>query len=71
MNKKIFSKADSLVDKSLSCPRIKLSNSQSLSLDGVETGVLLFDLAQQCVVKTQTFQPFTLLYFTPLVNLRL
>ena len=38
INKKLFSKADSLVDKILSCPRIKLSNSQTLFLDGVEIG---------------------------------
>ena len=38
INKKLFSKADSLVDKILSCPHIKLSNSQNLTLDGVETG---------------------------------
>ena len=37
INKKIFSEADSLVDKILSCPRIKLSNSQTLYLDGVGT----------------------------------
>ena len=30
INKKLFSKADSLVDKILSCPRIKLSNSETL-----------------------------------------
>ena len=30
VNKKLFSKADSLVDKILFCPRIKLSNSQTL-----------------------------------------
>ena len=41
MYKKLFSKADSLVDKNLSCPRIKLSNSQTLILDGVETGIYL------------------------------
>ena len=46
-NKKLFSKANSLVDKILSCPRIKLSNSQTLILDGVETGVFLSDSAQQ------------------------
>ena len=28
INKKLFTKADSLVDKIFSCPRIKLSNSQ-------------------------------------------
>ena len=47
MNKKLFSKADSLVDKILSSPRIKLSNSQTLILDGVETGIFLSDFAQQ------------------------
>ena len=47
MNKKLFSKADSLVDKPLSCPRIKLSISQTLNLDGVETGIFLSDFAQQ------------------------
>ena len=43
VNKKIFCKADSLVDKILSCPRIKLSNSQTIFLDGVDTGVLISD----------------------------
>ena len=47
INKKLFSKADSLVDKILSCPRIKLSNSLTLFLDGVETGIFLSDFAQQ------------------------
>ena len=47
INKNLFSKADSLVDKILSCPRIKLSNSQTLILDGVETGIFLSDFAQQ------------------------
>ena len=47
INTKIFSKADSLVDKILSCPRIKLSNSQTLILDGVETGIFLWDFVQQ------------------------
>ena len=46
-NKKLFSKADSLVDKILSCPRIRLSKSQTLILDGVETGISLLDFAQQ------------------------
>ena len=45
--KKLFSKADSLVDKILSCPRIKLSDSQTLILDGVETRISLSDFAQQ------------------------
>ena len=47
INKKLFSKADSLVEKILSCPRIKLSNSLTLILDGVETGIFLSDFAQQ------------------------
>ena len=47
INKKLFSKEDLLVDKILSCPRIKLSNSQILILDGVETGIFLSDFAQQ------------------------
>ena len=47
INKKLFSKEDSLLDKILSCPRIKLSKSQTLILDGVETGFFLSDFAQQ------------------------
>ena len=46
-NYKLFAKADFLVDKFLSHPRIKLSNSQTSVLDGVETRVLLSDFAQQ------------------------
>ena len=47
INNKLFSQADSLVDKNLSCPRIKLSISQSIIWDGVETGISLLDFAQQ------------------------
>ena len=47
INKKLFSKAVSLVDKIVSCPRIKLSNTQTLFLDGVETGISLLDFVQQ------------------------
>ena len=47
INKKLFSKADSLVEKILSSPRIKLSNSETIFLDGVETGNFLSDFAQQ------------------------
>ena len=43
----LFAEAESLVDKILSCPRIKLSNSQSKISDGIETGVLLSHFAQQ------------------------
>ena len=42
-NKKLFGKADTLIDKILSCSRIKLSNSQTKILDGVDTGVLISD----------------------------
>ena len=35
------------MDKILSCPRVKLSNSQTLILDGVLTGIFLSDFAQQ------------------------
>ena len=47
INKKLLAKADSLVDKIFSCPLIKLSNLQNLVLDGVETGLLLLNIAQQ------------------------
>ena len=43
INKKLFGKADSLIDKILSCSRIKLSNSQTIALDGVDTGSLISD----------------------------
>ena len=38
--------ADSLVDKLLASPRIKLSLSNTIVLDGTDTGVLLHDCAQ-------------------------
>ena len=43
INKKLFGKADSLIDKILSCSRIKLSNSQTIIVDGVDTGSLISD----------------------------
>ena len=43
LNKRLFGKADSLIDKILSCSRIKFSNSQTIHLDGVDTGVLFSD----------------------------
>ena len=43
INKKFFSKADPLIDKFLSCSRIKISNLQTIVLDGVDTGVLISD----------------------------
>ena len=41
--KKLFGKADPLIDKTLSCSRIKLSNLQTIFSDGVDTGVLISD----------------------------
>ena len=61
MNKKLFFKANFLVDKFLSCPRIKLSNSQTSILDGVETGILLSDSAQKLRRKNANVPDF---YFT-------
>ena len=43
INKKLFGKADTLLDKILSCSRIKLSNSQTIILDGLDTGVSISD----------------------------
>ena len=43
LSKKLFGKADPLTDKFLSCSRIRLSNSQTIILDGVDTGVLISD----------------------------
>ena len=43
INKKLIDKADTLIDKILSSPRIKLSNSQTIFSDGVDTGVLFSD----------------------------
>ena len=43
INKKLFGKADTLIDKILSGSRIKLSNSQTIIMDGVDTGVLISD----------------------------
>ena len=37
INKKLFGKADTLIDKIISCSRIKLSNSQTIILDRVDT----------------------------------
>ena len=43
INKKMFGKADTLRDKILSCSRINVSHSQTIILDGVDTGVLISD----------------------------
>ena len=46
INKNIFAKADSLVDKVLSSLRMKLSTSNFLILDGTDIRVPLTDFAQ-------------------------
>ena len=46
MNKNLFAKADSLVDKVLSSPRIKLSTPNLLILDGTDSGVPLTEFPQ-------------------------
>ena len=61
INKNLFSKADFLVDKILSCPRIKLSNSQTLVLDGAKTGNFLSDFAKQLRRKNEDVPD---IYFT-------
>ena len=43
INKKLFGTADTLINKILSCSRIKLSNSKTIILDGVDTGVVISD----------------------------
>ena len=43
INKKLFGKADTLLQKILSCSHTKLSNSQTIVLDGVDNGVLISD----------------------------
>ena len=63
INGNFISKADSLVDKILSCPRIKPSNSQTIILDGVDTGVLISDFTLHLRRKNADFLEsyFTLL----------
>ena len=43
---------DNLIDKILSCSRIKLSNSQTIILNGVDTGVLISDVTLHLRRKT-------------------
>ena len=46
LNKKLFGKADSLIDTISSCSPNKLSNSQTIISDGVDTRVLISDFTQ-------------------------
>ena len=47
INQQRTTSASPLVNKTLASPCIKLSNSNTLILDGIETGVLLKDFAQR------------------------
>ena len=47
INKKLFGRGDSLIDKILSCSRIKLSHSRTIILNGFDTGVLFSDFTLQ------------------------
>ena len=64
IDKNMFSKADWLVDKNLSCPCIKFWKSQILGVDDVETGIFLLDFAQQICRKNADVPD---IYFT-LIN---
>ena len=45
INKKLFGRADSLIEKILSYFRVKLSYLQTIVLDGVDTGVSITDFS--------------------------
>ena len=66
INQQLSSNASPLVNKTLESPRIKLSNSNTLILDGIETGVLSKDFAQRLKRKNVPIPDiyFTLLYLT-------
>ena len=53
LNNKLITKADSLVDKNMSCPRIKVSNSQTSFRDGVETENVESHFPQQLRCKNE------------------
>ena len=59
--KKLFGKSDTLIGKILSCSRIKLSNSETIILDGVDTGVLISDFTLHLRRKNVAFPD---IYFT-------
>ena len=61
INQQISTSASPLLNKVLGSPRIKLSNSNTLILDGKETGVLLKDFAQRLMRKNV---PVPDIYFT-------
>ena len=61
INEQLSTSASSLVNKILESPRIKLSNSNTFILDGIETGALLKDFAQRLKRKNV---PIPDIYFT-------
>ena len=64
INKQLSTSASPLLNRVLESPRIKLSNSSILILDGIETGVLLKDFIQRLKLKKYMYPIFTLLYLT-------
>ena len=54
INQQLSTSASPLVNKTLESPRIKLSNSNTSILDGIEISVLLKDLAQRLKRKNVT-----------------
>ena len=61
INKKLFGKADPLIDKISSCSRFKLSNSQTIIMDGVDTEKLISDFILHLRRKNSDFPE---IYFT-------
>ena len=61
INQQLSTSALPLVDKISETPRIKLSNSKTLTLNGTETGVLLKDLSRRLKRKKV---PIPYIYFT-------
>ena len=62
INQQLYTSVSPLVNKILESPRIKLSNSNTLVLDRIETGVLLKHSVWSA--KTYLYPIFTLLYLT-------
>ena len=46
INKKLFGKADTLIDKILSCSRMKFSNLHTIIMDGIDIGLLTSEFIQ-------------------------
>ena len=65
INQQVSTSASPLVNKILDSPSIKLSNSITLILDGIETGVLLKDFARRLKSKNVAIPDnYFLLFFT-------